>query len=373
MRIAVDARVLGYAELRGIGSYLCELLAAWPRSDDCFVLISQTPIPAQRLRSPSRLETIVAPAVAGYRLRLWDWLVMPRVVRNTGADLFWGPANQAFPLSDMPQATTVHDTLLQERVRHASLADRLFHKRVSPWWVRHRARRVITVSRFSKSRIETVFGCAPCRVRVIANGATLPVRPFPNKASAFAHVHARGLVRHPYALTLGAESPWKNTEGAIRAFALAAKENTELDFLIAGVQERAMAGFEALGRGLGLGERLRLLPFVDRLDRDALYQGARVFVYPSLFEGFGLPPLEAMALETPVVASCAASIPEVVGQAARLVDATDLSSLACGILAVLQSSELAERLVAAGRDNIRRFAWDRSAWEHRQLFSECLT
>ena len=372
MRIAVDARVLGYAELRGIGSYLCELLAAWPEPDDCFVLVSQTPIPADRLQSSVRLENVVVPAVAGYRLRLWDWRVLPRVVRGLEPDLFWGPANQACPLPGLPQATTVHDTLLQELVRHGSLADRLFHGWVSPWWVRRHARRVVTVSRFSKSRIEAVFGCQPDLVRVIPNGATLPARTFPDKASAFGHACARGLARRPYVLALGAESPWKNTEGTIRAFALLAKETTEVDFLVAGVQDRVRAGFEALGRQLGLGERLRLLPFVGKTDRDALYQGAQVFVYPSLFEGFGLPPLEAMALDTPVVASDRASIPEVAGQAASLVDAADPAALARGILAVLRSPELADRLVAAGRDNVRRFAWTQSARAHRDLFKECL-
>lgn len=372
MRIAVDARVLGFAELRGIGSYLCELLAVWPEPDDRFILISQTPIPTGRVRSPARLETVVVPPVAGYRLRVWDWLALPRAVKGLGPDIFWGPANQAYPLAGLSQATTVHDTLLQERVRHAGVSERLFHQVVSPLWARRHARRVVTVSRFAKGRIQAIFGCEPDRVRVIPNGASLPVRPFPDKVAAREHLRGRGLARGPYVLALGAESPWKNTEGVIRAFALLARERADIEFLVAGVQPRARAGFMTLGRTLGLGDRLRLLPFVDRLDRDALYQGAEVFVYPSLFEGFGLPPLEAMALETPVVASDAASIPEVVGQAARLVDATDVGVLSRGVLEVLRSPDLARRLVVAGLENIRRFQWGDAAVAHRSLFEECL-
>lgn len=373
MRIAVDARVLGLAELRGIGSTLCELLAAWPDPADVFILISQRPIPSDRLQSPARLENVVVPPMAGYRLRVWDWLALPRAVKGLGPDLFWGPANQAYPLAGVPQVTTVHDTLLQERVRHAGFSERLFHNTVSPWWVRRHARQVITVSQFAKGRIQAVFGCKANRVRVIANGAALPDRPFPDKTAALAHVQEQGLTRQPYVLALGAESPWKNTEGVLRAFALAAPDMPQWDFLVAGVQARARAGFEALGRELGLGDRLRLLPFVSRRDRDALYQGAAVFVYPSLFEGFGLPPLEAMALETPVVASGAASIPEVVGQAARLVDAADPAALAQGILDVLGSPELARRLVVAGLANIRQYRWPDAAVAHRALFQECLS
>ena len=160
---------------------------------------------------------------------------------------------------------------------------------------------------------------------------------------------------------LGAQSSWKNTDGAMRAFALAARAAPDVDFILAGVQERARQRFEALRSELGLDSRLRILGFVNPQARDALYQGAEVFVYPSLFEGFGLPPLEAMALATPVVASRAASIPEVTGQAALLVDATDPEALASSVLAVLRSPKLARKLAAAGLSNVRRFKWENAA------------
>lgn len=371
MRIAVEASVLGLPELRGIGTYLREILSVWPEPADSFLLISPRPIAAQRLFSPAKVTVQVVPEPRGSRFHVWRWWSLPRAVRRLSPDLLWCPANLAVPLGGLPQAVTVHDTLLQEQVRHDSLTERLFHNLVSPWWVRRYATRVVTVSAFSARRIGAVIGCDPSVVRVIANGASLPQRPFATRGQARAHLRAGGLIDRPYVLVLGAESSWKNTEGALRAFALVSRQTEAVDFVVAGVQPRATERFLALGRELGLASRLRLPGFVEGADRDALYQGAEVFVYPSLFEGFGLPPLEAMALETPVVASDAASIPEVVGRAALLVNAADPEALARAILEVLGSPERARELVAAGRDNLNRFRWADAAQAHRDLFMEC--
>jgi len=315
----------------------------------------------------------VTPEPRGSRFHVWEWWSLPRAVRRFAPDLLWSPANQAVPVGGLPQVVTIHDTLLQEQVRHDRLTERVFHNRISPWWIRRYAKRIVTVSEFSAGRITAVFACDPQRMQVIANGASLPARPFADKDQARAHLRAKGLADRPYVLVLGAESPWKNTEGALRAFALIRRQNDEVDCVLAGVQQRARERFEALGRELGLATRLRMPGFVDKVDRDALYQGAAVFVYPSLFEGFGLPPLEAMALETPVVASKATSIPEVVGQAALLVNAAETETLARAILDVLGSPGLAQKLVEAGRENIKRFQWAHSAQAHRDLFRECAT
>lgn len=371
MRIAVDARVLSLPELRGIGTYLCEILAAWPEPKDSFIMITPAQIPGDRLRGRAGLEVRVVDEPRGSRFRVWDWWSLPRAVRQADPDLVWSPANQAVPVKGLPQVVTIHDTLLQEMVQHASPLDRLFHCLVSPMWVRDHADLVVSVSRFSRSRIQALMprDCPP--VRVISNGATLPDKPFPQKAQAWAHLWEKGLAAGPYVLALGAESPWKNTEGAIRAFAQVSEAEPEIEFILAGVQGRSLRSFQDLRQELDLGHRLRILEYVDRRDLEALYQGAEVFVYPSLFEGFGLPLLEAMALETPVVASKAASIPEVAGQAALLADAGDSQSLAEAILAVLRSPDLARELTAAGLSNIGRFRWEDTARAHWDLFREC--
>jgi glycosyltransferase involved in cell wall biosynthesis len=372
MRIAVEARTLCLPELRGIGVYLSEILAAWPDPADSFVLIVPRPVPAGRLCPRANLEVMVVPEPRGSRFRVWDWLSLPRAVRQAAPDLLWSPANQAVPVKGLLQVVTIHDTLLQELVQHTNIFERFFHRVVCPMWVRGHAARVITVSRFSRGRIKDLIARDRPPVRVIGNGATLPAKPFAKKGQALAYLREKGLVTRPYVLALGAESSWKNTEGAMRAFALVSRAEPDMDFVLAGVQDRAQQRFNALRQELGLGQRLNILGYVDRFDRDALYQGARVFVYPSLFEGFGLPLLEAMALETPVVASKEAAIPEVTGRAALLADASDPKALAGAILAVLRTPELAAGMVASGLVNIERFTWEDSAKAHWNLFRECL-
>jgi len=372
MRIAVDARVLALKEVRGIGLYLGELLAAWPDPDDVFLLFTPRPIPGDRLVSGAILSSVRVPEPKGWRVRVYDWWSLPRAARRAAPDILWGPANQAIPLTGIPQAVTIHDTLLQERVRHETLLDAFFHRAVSPAWARRYARRVICVSRFAASRVTEVIGCGPDRIRVIENGATLPARSFATRQDAREHARAKGLADKPYVLALGAESPWKNSIGALEAFARVSQAMPAMEFVLAGVQPSAQGELGSLRDALHLTDRLRIHGFLDRLSLTALYQGAEIFVYPSLFEGFGLPPLEAMALSTPVAASNAASIPEVVGDAAELTDASDPAALAASILRVLGDENRARELAAAGKRNIERFTWERSAREHRQLFEECI-
>ena len=178
MRIAVDATVLALPELRGIGSYLTEILAVWPEPADTFALIAPRPVPANRLSSPANLEVVVAPEPRGSRFHVWRWLALPRAVRRLAPDVLWCPANEAAPVTSAPQVVSIHDTLQQERVRHETRLEALYHNRISPWWTRRYAARVITESTFSRGRIAAIFRCDPALVRFIPDGATLAVKPF---------------------------------------------------------------------------------------------------------------------------------------------------------------------------------------------------
>ena len=370
MRIAMDARVLALPEVRGIGGYVLELLRHWPEAGDEFVLLSEDAVPEGRVACPARVEYRRAASPPGTRVRVWDWWSAPRALRGERADLLWTPANLPLPVRGLPQAVTVHDTILQEKVAFADRLDDLYFNRVAPWWTRRYADGVVTVSGFSRGRIAEVFAYPRERVRVIHNGTSFAPASFADRAAAREHLRAAGLVDGPYLLALGAESAWKNTDGALRAFAVVAEEDPEVRFVVAGVQGGALERFAAMARELGLAERTRLLGFQDSAVRDALYQGAEAFLYASLFEGFGLPPLEAMALGTPVVASDAASIPEVVGDAALVVDAADAAAAGAALLSVLADPELAARLAERGRRNVGRFGWAASAARHREFFKE---
>lgn len=370
MHIAVDARVLSLPEIRGIGSYLAELLKVWPESTDEFLLCHEEGSLHHDLVSPAKLTARKINAPSGSRFRIWDWWAFPRSLSEEGVDLVWSPANLSLLAGRLPQVVTVHDTILQEKIKFTSRFDAFYFKLLVPWWARKHAGRIITVSEFSKERIAETFGYSASSIEVIYNGTSVSSQIFRDRGDAQRFLRKEGLVQGPYLYALGAESAWKNTAGLLRAFSLVVGRVPDILCVVSGIQDRVKSQFVELCRELGVSERVRLLGFVDAKTRDALYQGAELFVYPSLFEGFGLPPLEAMAFGTPVVASNAASIPEVVGDAALIVDASNHENLAEGISTLLENCELRKELQVLGKSNMQRFDWGTSAAAHRKVFEE---
>lgn len=370
MTIGIDARILTLREQRGMAQYLCALLAAWPQAEDEFVLFAETPPEHRDIPCPASIRWRFVPSSKGSRIQIWDWLDLPRAARRERIDVFWSPANRVFPFLGVPQVVTIHDTLLQEKVRFSDPVEGFYFRRLTPFMARFFADRIITISAFSQSRIRALFRYPERRIRVIYNGVDIPVPPFSSKEEARRHLREEGIADRPFVYALGAEAPWKNTAGLIAAFDMVRHRLPDALLVISGIQDRAADRFAAMIRERGLEYNVRLLGFVPSLLRNTLYQAATVFVYPSLFEGFGLPPLEAMSLGTPVVASNATSIPEVTGDAALLVDARSPEDLAGAIGDLLSNPELRRDLRSRSGECLAKFSWTMSAAEHRKFVQE---
>jgi glycosyltransferase involved in cell wall biosynthesis len=375
MRIGIDARILTHPEMRGMASYLMCLLKAWPDSRDIFVLFSEQMPDQSRQRDlniVNPVEWVEVQSPRGTRLHIWDWWVLPRALakNNRQLDVFWSPANLVFPLGNLPQVVTIHDTLLQEKVVFTDIFERWYYRHLIPFFIRWFSTRVITVSHFSAKRIHKVFNYPKKKIVTIHNGASLNSGTMAKEAVQ-KELNQLGVGECPYIYSLGAESPWKNTLGVLKAFDRVQKKHPNLGLVISGIQNRFEATLRAECWELGLSFRqVTLLGYVDSNIRDCLYAGASLFVYPSLFEGFGLPVLEAMSMGTPVVASNAASIPEVTGEGCVLTDAADPQLLADAIIHVLEQPELQKRLVVKGKKNINRFDWAVSASHHRKTMKK---
>jgi glycosyltransferase involved in cell wall biosynthesis len=224
---------------------------------------------------------------------------------------------------------------------------------------------VHTISHFVAEEIVDELGAAPDRVVTIHCGVT------PRRRSADGAAVLRRLsipTNAPYVLALGTVEPRKNLPRLVQAFDQLADEHPDLHLVIAGPDGW---GTRDLGVAIGaVGHRSRIvrLGWVSEEERLALLEGAAVFAYPSLYEGFGLPPLEAMAAGTPVVSSWAGAIPEVAGDAAVLTDPMDVDALAEALDKVLVDSVLADDLVGKGKRNVDRFSWDRTADEMAGLY-----
>ncbi|MFZ5494500.1 MAG: glycosyltransferase family 4 protein [Verrucomicrobiota bacterium] len=367
LRIGMDVRLL--AKRRGIGNYVHNLLEAVAASDTRhrFVLYGDH----EELRA-------VAPADDRFEVRImspkiypvWEQLALPVQAGRDGVDLLHCPAN-AGPLwmpRDVGLVLTVHDVMYMLPESQLPVSPSLYQRlgraylrRVVPSAVRH-ARAVLTISRYSRSDICRHLGVKAETVDVIHEAAGRTFRPLAND-EAEARLRGFGL-RRSFFVTLGAIDPRKNTLFTIEAFArLVAQGEQEHDLVIVGLAPKAREHFAQHLRARNLGPRVHLLGFVTEEELTALYGRATAILYPSLYEGFGIPILEGMACGTPVVGSVHASIPEIAGDAALLIDTVEPEMLTAAMARILGDVGLRRELIARGRKRAAEFSWDKLAKE----------
>jgi glycosyltransferase involved in cell wall biosynthesis len=295
--------------------------------------------------------------------RLWHRARLPVPVETfTGPlDVFYSPD---FVLPPTRRSTrrilTVHDLSFLHYPDHFVPKLVRYLEKVVPRSVA-RADRVLADSQATRDDLISMMGVVPEKIDVLYSGvdARFTPRPEPGERE---RLRARyGLGGQPYILSVGTIQPRKNHLRLVRVFA---QLTGEVRLVIAGgpgwLYEDVMA--EAARHP----DRVQMMGFVDDADLPALYRGATLFIFPSFYEGFGLPVLEAMACGTPVVCSDRSSLPEVAGEAALLVDPHDEASIASGIELALSDEELRERMRARGLEQARNFTWERAA---RQLLA----
>ncbi|MGD9948949.1 MAG: glycosyltransferase family 4 protein [Desulfobulbus sp.] len=370
MRIGIDSRTLTFPELRGIANYILEILKNWPESNDEFVLFYEDGQLSSNIVSPAKITSVKVPEPPGTRFKSWNWIAMPLALKKVNIDLIWCPANIPIPFTRRRQILTVHDTLLQEPFRKHSPFNNIFYRYIVPYWTRQFADEIITVSNFSRKRIDIFFKLNPNKINVIYNGLPSVDKQFSSKREAQNNLFQNGIISGKYIYALGAESYWKNTELLLKSFAMVHEDYPNLSLVISGIQNFALEKYRQMASDLGLNSAIKLIKFVDSVTRNTLYQGAEIFIYPSLFEGFGFPPLEAMALGCPVIASDNASIPEVVGNAAYSVDCTHAYNLSSAIIILMEDVIKRRELINRGYKNISNFSWQKSARLHRKVFEQ---
>ncbi len=371
MRIAIDY-TSAVRQRGGIGRYTRELvqaLAALDQANAYVLLVQDRP---GRAEAPATNFRVRATGLSEpWLTRLWQRLRLPLPVEVfTGpVDIFHSPD---FVLPPTRRGTrtllTVHDLSFIRDPDSASPALRAYLERVVPRSVA-RADHILADSAATRQDLLTLYGVPAEKVSVLYSGVNAAFRPV-HDAALLAGVCARYGLRRPYILSLGTLQPRKNYIRLIRAFARAcqspALRDTQL-VIAGGVGWLYEAIFAEVDR-LGLRERVLFPGFVADADLPALYSAAALFVYPSLYEGFGLPVLEAMACGTPAVVSNASSLPEVAGDAALLVDPHDEAGLAQALEQALTDEGLRARLAARGLEQARRFTWAAAAGQLLRLY-----
>lgn len=351
-RIGVDFRMGGHS---GIGRYLTELYKRLPKHMPGaeFTFFGQAPHPM-----PARSHAVAVHAPV-YGLR--EQLELPASAAGRELSLFHAPHWNAPLAVPAPLAVTVHDLihiLFPEYLRRPRLLS-LAYARALMRAACSRARVVLTVSENTRRDLVRVLGVNPRKIVVTPLGVDSGFRPVRNAGDMRAFLRARNL-SGGYVLYVGNMKPHKNIERLVRVFsALSLPGGMKL--VLAGSEDRRYRGVRDEVKKLRLGGRVVFSGVSGKGELRLLYSGARVLVLPSLYEGFGLPPLEAMACGTPVVASRTSSIPEVVGDAGLLVSPRDEGAMARAIRAAVLRDDLRRRLRARGLARARLFDWNETA------------
>jgi alpha-1,3-rhamnosyl/mannosyltransferase len=269
----------------------------------------------------------------------------------------------------LPTVITIHDlSVLRVPETHRPKWVEIFSKRIPEAVAK--ARRIIAVSEFARQEVIDYFPEAESKTFVTLEGVRDNYRPMGPEATA-PSLAALGLTHGRYLLAVGTLEPRKNLARAITAYSALPKETRRhYPLAIAGMKGWLNHEFEeAITRLVDAGEA-KILGFVPDDSMNALYAGAKLLVYPSIYEGFGLPPLEAMASGTPVITSNCSSLPEVVGDAGIQVDPYDCDAIHAAFSALIDDDALHQRLRQASIQRAKTFTWRRTAEETLKIFQD---
>lgn len=296
---------------------------------------------------------------------VWEQCVLPFQARRDKLDILHCPGNTApiLRLKDIPIVLSLHDTIFlesnayQRALTSRQLWQERYYRFFSPLSARA-ATTIITVSRYSQRQIMHRLPGLGCKVVAIHSGPTA----FQRESTEQPPSSSRGRARtHPFIFALGAANPRKNTELVMQAYAKYIKFGHNEKLVIAGLDDPTIAKLRALASALAISEQTALLGFVDEVELAGLYEQASMFVFPSLAEGFGFPPLEAMSHGAVVMASHAGAVPEVVGDAAVLFDPNDANALAKKMSALSMDPERRSELRRLGYIRVNSFSWEETA------------
>lgn len=292
---------------------------------------------------PDRYGLITPPPMLAHRAgHVWEQVVLP--LRASRSQLIYSPANLA-PVLSTRSVVVIHDVAALRHPEAYSSAYVAYQRTILPRLAR-RARLVITVSEFAKGELTEVLGVDPERVEVVPEGVDERFNPVVDPAPA----QAAYALRRPYVLTLGTVSARKNLEVLVTVATALRERGIEL------VAAGADRGYLRSGA-----VPVRRLGYVADSLLPALYAGARAFVLPSRYEGFGLPCLEAMACGVPVVASRAGALPETCGEAALMGDPADPQPFAEAVVTAATDDAVRTNLARAGPRRAALYSWARTA------------
>lgn len=371
MRIAIDSRMLG-REMTGIGRYTQNLIQYLLEADvvNQYILILNRDIPQLHLKERDNLKIV---KINHAPLSLYTLFQLHRIVKKERIDLFHSPFFLAPLWATCPLIITVHDLMglkfpgfFEDKSPVAKLLSRWFVKLFVPL-VLKKSNKVIAVSKTTKEEIVKHLNISGDKIKVIYPSIESSFRKDLN--SQLTEKKRKDLkISERIILYIGNTRPYKNLPRLIKAFDMFQKEYGDYQLVIGTGDTRNLESLKGMVRQLELEKKIIFTGALQDEDIILLMNSAELFVFPSLWEGFGLPPLEAMACGLPVVASNAGSLPEILGDAALLVNPESQEEIAEGIKQVLTDKDLREELIKKGFARTRLFSWEKTARETLEIY-----
>ena len=360
MKIAIDTQTT-LGQKSGFGFYVKNLVEALSRVDpkNDYILVSPRTVAGRQAKDFSTPQRF-----------FWDQLTFPRRARKAKVDLLHQPCFSAPLFYPGKVIVTCHDLISIFFPENLPLASRLFYSKWEPFSYR-KAAKIIAISEHTKRDLIAFLKIPENDIRVIHLAASRDFQPIKTQKT-LKRVQKKYRTGPEYILDVGTLEPRKNLAFLVRAYALAVREGIKANLVITGKRGWYFEGLFKLVDELSLGDKVIFTGYVAEKDLPALYSGAQAFVFPSLYEGFGLPPLEAMACGTPVISSNTSSMPEVIGKAGILISPKDERVWAKNIVKILQDRGLAQTLSKMGLRQAKKFSWDASARKTIEVYQEVL-
>jgi glycosyltransferase involved in cell wall biosynthesis len=368
MRIAVDARGANWYKGTGIGTYTENILRQLLNIDkENYYHLYWSGDNYDRYNTENSKVVMTSKK----HRRFFQQTYFPNNIKKEKIDIFHIPQNGIglSPDVDCKTVITIHDLIpyrMPETVGRSYLME--FLKEVPS--LIESCDGIITVSEWSKQDILKFFAVDENKIYVTPLAADLKYMPLDKEMCR--HVIQKRLnIKKPFLLYIGGFSPRKNVRSLIMAFAKIYKEfNSDYNLVIVGSLRDEGNALRELSEKLDMSSRIIFTDFLEEEILPTLYNAADVFVYPSLYEGFGLPPLEAMSCGTPVITSNVSSIPEVVNNAGILIDAYDTSNLINALGSIVNNDNLKADLSKRGIERSKEYSWERTAQQTLKAYSD---
>jgi len=364
MKIAIDAQTT-MGQKTGFGFYVKNLVDALAKVDpkNEYILVRPS---GQSLRAAPQTEK----DFRTMRRFWWDQVVFPYWAKKARVDLVHQPCFSAPLLYPGKVIVTCHDLISVFFPENLPLVSRLFYSRWMPFSYR-RAALLIADSEHTKKDIIALLKISESKIRVIHLAVSPLFRPIKSRKK-ISQVQKKYGTTSRYFLHVGTIEPRKNLEFLVRVYALAVREGIKENLVITGKKGWYYEGLFRLVKELNLEDKVIFSGYVAENDLPTLYSGATALLFPSLYEGFGLPPLEAMACGTPVISSSTSSLPEVVGKAGILLPPRDERLWVKNILKITQDKGLERTLRAWGPRQAKKFTWEETAKKTIEVYKEVI-